>query len=137
MLDAGSIARLRGEIATVRSILVEYGHFMGDHRPTTSPWQLLEADPGAFDALEPELAEGALLVALTVLWGARDGAHTIASADLAVIRTMTSALKAASPRASAIADVIRLVDSAASEEECEMRSRALMTEHLGLAARST
>lgn len=133
MLDENQVAQLRAEFSTLRDLLCDYGDFMGDYWPSIAPWRLEAAEYPAL--VSAGLAEGSLLIALNVLWGIRDGAHTISPDDQAAIDAMTLALRDASALSAVIAGVIDLVESDASEAACAIASSSLLREHMGIATR--
>lgn len=126
------VESLEREILFLYKTLADYGYFMGDMAPRVMPWRVFGDDRGAVllkDA-EPWLTEGSLLLALTVLWGERDRAHSIDGVEAAKITSMIEALRSHSERTAEIAAVIDMVRHEQDDDVVVRRSQSLYRKYV-------
>lgn len=120
------IELLEREILFLYKTLAEYGYFMGDLWPRIAPWQIFEGNyEHVLAEAEPWVIEGALLLALTVLWGNRDGAHSIRDEELSRISMTIRRLRPYSDRTEEIAHAIDLVRDERDEGRAANCSNAI------------
>jgi hypothetical protein len=126
-----NIELLEREILFLYKTLSEYGYFMGDLWPRLAPWHVFEEDyEQVLLEAEPWVVEGALLLALTVLWGNRDGAHSISNEELSRISLMTRSLRPYSERTAEIARAIDSVEKESDEGLAADCSRSIYQEYV-------
>lgn len=133
MIEPRAIDLLSSEVEHMYAVLREYGYFMGDYWPAFVPWRSFEGKCEEMQAqVDPKLAEGALVLLLAVVWGARDGAHEISLADREGMRGMINALRVLSPGAECIATTIEMVQSSTSSDaDCAAHSARVFERFVG------
>jgi hypothetical protein len=126
------IGLLEREILFLYKMLASYGYFMGDVAPIAAPWRIFEGDLDALvvEEVEPWVRDGALLLALTVLWGVRDGAHSIDVGESARIAAMVEKLRPCSENTEEIAQAIDLIAYGEDENLLVRRSQNLYEKHV-------
>lgn len=128
-VDRTTIEKLEAEVARMFEMLSEYDYFMGDWSPLTAPWSTMNPDYGEiWTSGGAYLSEGALLMALTVLWGTHDQAHSISQDELSKIYGMVEGLRNFSDRTKEIARVIDLLQG--DEAELIRRSNKLFQKYV-------
>lgn len=126
------IELLEREILFLYKTLAGYGYFMGDISPLMTPWFALEDCYKALlsEETEPWVSEGALLLAVTILWGQRDGAHSIDAKELARIDAMVQEIRVRSERTEEIAKVVDLIKYEGDESLVSHHSRMLYRKYV-------
>lgn len=126
------VESLEREILFLYKTLADYGYFMGDMAPRVMPWRVFGDDRGGMllEDAEPWLIEGSLLLALTVLWGERDHAHSIDGVEAARIISMIEALRSRSERTAEIAAVIDMVRHEQDDDVVVRRSQSLFQKYV-------
>jgi hypothetical protein len=131
MVIAEEFDLLEREILFLYKTLANYGYFMGDMWPLFIPWRTFENSYEHVVAeAEPWLIEGSLLIALTVLWGARDGAHSIDKEESSRISLMIEKIRSHSERTEEISRVIDLIKEETDEGMVASRSQAIYQKYV-------